>query len=122
MNTRLFRFITTLAIMLSLWSAALAQSSGFDTSRMDRSADACDDFFQYANGKWVNETAIPPSQSSWGSFSILQESNRDVLHDILEKAITQKAAKGSNMQMIGDFYASCMDEAAIEKAGTKPLD
>ncbi len=122
MKTRLFRFMTTLSIMLSLWSAALAQSSGFDTSRMDRSADACDDFFQYANGKWVNETAIPPSQSSWGSFSILQESNRDVLHDILEKAIKEKAAKGSNIQMIGDYYASCMDEAAIEKAGTKPLD
>ena len=122
MYLRLFRFVTTLAVLLSLWTAALAQSSGFDTSRLDRSADACDDFFQFANGKWVKDTAIPPSQARWGSFTILQENNRDVLHDILEKAIKEKAAKGSNIQMIGDYYASCMDEAAIEKAGTKPLD
>ncbi len=122
MNTRLFRFMTTLAIMLSLWSATLAQSSGFDTSRMDRSADACDDFFQYANGKWVKDTAIPPSQSRWGSFNILNESNRDVLHDILDKAVKQKAAAGSDIRLIGDFYESCMDETAIEKAGTTPIN
>jgi putative endopeptidase len=89
---------------------------------MDRSADACDDFFQFANGTWVKNTEIPPSQSRWGSFSILAESNRDVLHDILENAAKQKAARGSNTQLIGDFYASCMNEAAIESAGTKPID
>ncbi|MFM9904043.1 MAG: M13 family metallopeptidase [Pyrinomonadaceae bacterium] len=122
MRTRFFRTITALAIALSISNGALAQSSGFDTSRMDRSADACADFFQYANGTWVKNTEIPPSQSRWGSFNILQESNRDVLHSILENAVKQKAAKGSNIQMIGDFYASCMDEAAIEKAGANPLD
>jgi len=114
--------MTAFLIVMSIYASALAQSTGFDTSRMDTSADACEDFFQYANGNWVKNTEIPPSQSRWGSFNILQESNRDVLHDILENAIKQKAPKGSNIQMIGDFYASCMDEAAIEKAGVKPLD
>src|SRR5258708_18412907 len=122
MHTRLFRSITALAIALSLYSGALAQSSGFDTTRMDRSADACDDFFQFANGTWVKNTEIPPSQSRWGSFNILSESNRDVLHDILENAVKQKAKKGSDMRLIGDFYASCMDEATIEKVGTKPIE
>ncbi|MEO6654686.1 MAG: M13 family metallopeptidase [Pyrinomonadaceae bacterium] len=122
MYTRFFRSVIALAIVLSISNGVLAQSSGFDTTRMDRSADACDDFFQFANGTWLKNTEIPASQSRWGSFNILGESNRDILHDILENAAKQKAAKGSNMQMIGDFYASCMDEAAIEKAGAKPLD
>lgn len=122
MHRTIFRFIFATAILLSLWTATLAQSSGFDTARMDRSVDACDDFFQFANGTWLKNTAIPASQSSWGSFNILAESNRDFLRDILENAAMTKASAGSDSQMIGDFYSACMDEAAIEKAGTKPLN
>ncbi len=121
MKIHKYHFVFALTAIASLWTATLAQSSGFDTSRMDRSANACDDFFQFANGTWVKNTEIPPSQASWGSFSILQESNRDVLHNILENAAKAKAPKGSNMRLIGDFYASCMDEPAIEKAGLTPL-
>src|SRR5438876_12427993 len=121
MNIRKYHFVFAVAVIASLWTATLAQSSGFDTSRMDRSANACDDFFQFANGTWVKNTEIPPSQSRWGSFNMLAESNRDVEHDILEKAaalsLTERPAPGTNIQLIGDFYASCMDEAAIEKAG-----
>ncbi len=122
MNVRIFRFLIALATALSIWSSAMAQSSGFDTSRLDRSSDACDDFFQFANGTWVKNTPIPPSQSRWGSFSILSEANRDIVHDILEKASKERSKTGSDMQLIGDFYASCMDEATIEKAGTTALD
>jgi len=67
------------------------------------------------------DTEIPPSQSRWGSFNILSESNRDVLHDILEMP-SNKMPGGQRHSPYMDFYASCMDEAAIEKAGTKPLD
>jgi putative endopeptidase len=119
---RPFRILITLAVALSLWSATLAQSSGFDTSRMDRNVDACDDFFQFANGTWLKNTEIPPSQSRWGSFNILAENNREVLHDILEKAAANKAAKGTTLRMIGDYYESCMNEPAIEKAGIKPIE
>lgn len=122
MRSRFFRSFTVFVIVLSVYTGALAQSSGFDTSRLDRSADACDDFFQFANGTWVKNTEIPASQPRWGSFNILQENNRDVLHDILEKAAAKKYPAGSNMQLIGDFYAACMDEASIEKAGAKSLD
>src|SRR6185369_7602608 len=58
----------------------------------------------------------------WGSFSELEERNRESLHQILEKAASsQSAARGTDEQKIGDFYSSCMDEAAIEAAGAKPL-
>lgn len=114
------RFLTVALMALSIYTCALAQSSGFDTTRMDRSADACDDFFQFANGSWVKNTAIPPSQSRWGSFNMLAESNRDTLHEILENSLRQKKMS-PDMKLFADFYASCMDEATIEKLGTKPI-
>ena len=119
---RYFRVVTALTVLFSMSVGAMAQVKAFDLTRMDRSADACDDFFQFANGNWVKSTEIPASQSRWGSFNILAENNRDLSHNILEKAAKTKAKAGSNTQLIGDFYASCMDEAAIEKAGAHPLD
>ena len=113
MRKTFFRSVTVLVMLYTLCLSTFAQGIAFDTSRMDRSVDACDDFFQFANGNWVKNTTIPASQSRWGSFNILAESNRDVLHDILENAAKAKSKKGSNVQLIGDFYASCMDEALI---------
>ncbi|HTK27742.1 MAG TPA: M13 family metallopeptidase [Pyrinomonadaceae bacterium] len=121
MYKNVFRVATAMLVALSICSSAIAQTVAFDTSRMDRSVDACDDFFTFANGTWVKNTQIPPSQSRWGSFNILIENNREVLHQILEQAAKTKAAKGSDTQLIGDFYASCMDEAAINKAGVTPV-
>ena len=118
-----FRFAVALTVLLSVWTSALAQSSGFDTSRMDTSVDACTDFFQYANGTWLKKTEIPADRSRFGSFDILGDTNRAALHDILDASVkNEKAAKGANEQLIGDYYASCMDEAAIEAAGTKPVE
>lgn len=121
MHNKLFRFLTAAFVLYSFALGTMAQTKAFDVSRMDTTADACDNFFQFANGTWVKNTPIPPSQSRWGSFNMLADSNRDVEHDILEKAAKQKGAKG-DMKLIGDFYSSCMDEAAIEKAGAHPLD
>jgi putative endopeptidase len=116
-----FRFITVLTVLLSVCGSALAQTKGFDTKRMDTSVEACTDFFQFANGTWLKETEIPASESRWGTFNILGDNNNSMLREVLENASKTKAAKGSDAQLIGDFYASCMDEAAIEKAGAKPL-
>jgi len=122
MRKNLFRSITVFVVSLSICTVAMAQSAGFDTSRMDRSADACQDFFQYANGTWMKNTQIPASESRWGTFNILADNNNTLLKSVLETAAKTKAKAGSDTQLIGDFYASCMDEAAIEKAGTKPID
>ncbi|HVF55006.1 MAG TPA: M13 family metallopeptidase [Pyrinomonadaceae bacterium] len=105
---------------------ALAQTGndgrGFDSSRMDKNTAACTDFYQFANGNWLKTMEIPAAFSSWGSFNILAENNRKTLHDILEaSAKNTSAAKGTNEQKIGSFYASCMDEAKIEAQGAKPL-
>ncbi|HEY6122575.1 MAG TPA: M13 family metallopeptidase, partial [Pyrinomonadaceae bacterium] len=95
---------------------------GFDVSNMDTTVSACTNFFQYANGGWVAKNEIPASYPSWGRFNELADSNLEQMHQILETAARNSAAKkGSNEQKIADYYASCMDEAAIESAGLKPL-
>ncbi len=115
------RFATALTVLLSVCWSASAQTVAFDVTRMDNSAEACTDFFQYANGGWMKNTQIPAAYSRWGSFNILAENNNNALKEILDANAKSKTAPGSSEQLIGDFYASCMDEAAIEKAGITPL-
>ncbi|MDQ3322655.1 MAG: M13 family metallopeptidase [Acidobacteriota bacterium] len=116
------RLITALIVFASFYSTTTAQTVAFDITRIDNSAEACTDFFQYANGSWVKNTEIPAAYSRWGSFNILGENNNNMLREILDAdAKNTSAAAGSSQQLIGDFYASCMDEAAIEEAGVAPL-
>lgn len=119
---RFFRFTAALTVTLSLSLGTMAQSKAFDTSRMDTSVEACTDFFQYANGGWLKNTEIPAAESRWGTFNILGDSNTSILKEILDNSAKTKAAAGTDTQLIGDFYATCMDEAAIEKAGVSPLN
>jgi endothelin-converting enzyme/putative endopeptidase len=93
---------------------------GFDLNAIDRKANPCEDFYQYACGTWIKNNPIPPDQASWGRFSELAERNREILHQILEKASTA-TARDADTQKIGDYYASCMDEKAIASKGTAPL-
>lgn len=116
-----FIFTAVLALTAAFSATNFAQNKGFDTKRMDKSVEACTDFFQFANGTWLKETTIPASESRWGTFNILADNNNTILRQVLESSAKSKAAAGSDAQLIGDFYASCMDEAAIEKAGAKPL-
>jgi len=100
-----------------------AEAHGLNPANLDRSANACVNFFQFADGGWVARHPIPPAYSSWGTFNYLANRNQDVLHQILEKAAADRsAASGSNEQKIGDYYASCMNTAAIEQAGIQPLE
>jgi predicted metalloendopeptidase len=95
---------------------------GFDTANFDKTCKPCDDFFQFAMGGWMKNNPIPPEYPSWGSFTVLADKNQQALRQILEAAEKSNAPAGSNERKVGDFYASCMDTAAIEAAGTKPID
>jgi putative endopeptidase len=105
----------------ALLAADDAKKPDFDTTNLDRTCKPCADFYQFANGGWVKNNPIPPDQSEWGSFSMLHDKNQTQLRQILETSAKAKASVGSNEQKIGDFYESCMDEAAIDAAGVRPL-
>ena len=93
----------------------------FDAAALDKSADPCVDFYQFSCGGWTKKNPVPADQPVWGRFSELAERNRAILHGILEKAAVQTAGRTPNEQKIGDYYASCMDEAAINKKGIAVL-
>jgi putative endopeptidase len=122
-----FRAVSAGLVACALCFVALAQTGGnkgrgFDKARMDETVAACTDFYQYANGGWLKTTEIPGAYPSWGSFNILAENNRKTLREILEEsAKNAKAKPGSNEQKVGDFYATCTDEAKREAEGAKPL-
>ena len=92
-----------------------------DITSMDRTADPCVDFFQYSCGGWIKNNPIPPDQSSWDTYSKMQDENRFKLRDILEAAATPDPNRKPVTQKIGDYYASCVDEKAIDAKGAEPL-
>ncbi|MBF9222012.1 M13 family metallopeptidase [Hymenobacter ruricola] len=96
---------------------------GINIANIDPSVKPCEDFFHYASGNWLKNNPIPPAETRWGSFQELANNNNATLRTILNDAAKNaaKAPKGSNLQKVGDFYASAMDSAAIEAAGLKYL-
>lgn len=119
------QFITLLTGTILLFTSCknnADQQSYFDASGMDTTVHPGDNFFQYANGTWVKNSVIPDDQSGWGSFFTLYDENLKKMRTILDELSVKTDHKpGSNEQKVGDFYASGMDTAAIEKAGYEPL-
>jgi putative endopeptidase len=97
--------------------SALPYSPSLNVTSMDRTVDACVDFYHYACGGWQKGNPIPPDQTSWGVYDKLFEDNLNFLRDILERASATSNHRDVVTQEVGDFYAACMDEAAVEKRG-----
>ncbi len=96
---------------------ALPYSPSLDVSSMDKSVDPCVDFYQYSCGGWQKKNPIPPDQVSWGVYGKLYQDNLNFLRGILEQAALVAGKRDTVTQEIGDFYAACMDEPAVEKLG-----
>lgn len=115
-------------ILLALALASMAGSTyaqkikAIDVTYLDTTVNPGDDFFMYANGGWLKKNPIPPTETGYGSFNELKDRNQLLLHNILIDAASDKSAtKGSNKQKIGDFFASAMDSAKLNREGVKPL-
>ena len=104
-------------------TAAVDSKSIFDVSELGAPAEACTDFDQFVNAKWVAANPIPNDRTRWGAFDKLAEDSLNTQHTIVENAAkgADQAAAGSIEQKIGNLYKSGMDEAAIDKAGFDPI-
>jgi putative endopeptidase len=116
-----FLLITSFAVAQHPEPPPSAHEPALDVTSMDRSADACVDFFQYSCGGWIKNNPIPPDQSSWDTYSKMQDENVARLRGILETAEQPDSKRNGSEQKIGDYYASCMDEKAIDANGIAPL-
>ncbi len=131
MKARILIGAAVLALSAAMAPVAFAQeaaaakpelgSFGFDTAGMDRTVAPGDDFATFANGTWEKNTPIPADRSSWGGFGVLRDLSDQRTRAIIKAAAAQKAVAGGSTQKVGDYYASFMDEAAIEAAGIAPV-
>lgn len=121
------RVLTVLAVFVALVTAAAAETDSmpalesFSPEQVDKSLDPCSDFFQYACSKWMKANPIPADQAGWGTFNSLAIWNVAAIHNTLEDAAGKSSNRTAVEQKVGDYYASCMDETAVNKAGVAPL-
>jgi putative endopeptidase len=119
--------LRALLLAVSLWPlSAFAQTGpqhGIQLGDLDRKADPCTDFAQYANGTWHAQNPIPSYMDRWSRRWQAGEEAKEQLKGILDD-VSKKTdwPKGSVEQLIGDYYGSCMDEARINKAGLTPAE
>ena len=104
----------------TLVAPVLPYTPSLDVTAMDRSVDPCADLYTYSCGGWQKKNPIPPDQVSWSVYAKLYQDNLTYLRGILEQAAAARE-RDPVTQKIGDYYAACMDETAVEKLGAKPL-
>jgi predicted metalloendopeptidase len=135
MHTQLVRVRTATRVALAALAAALlggavlagaafaAETSGggIAMANMDLSVKPGDDFFEYVNGTWFKNAQIPADLSRWGVIGELRELNRQRTGDLIKELRAQGKGPDPEQQKIADYYASFMDEAAIEKRGYGPV-
>jgi len=96
-------------------------SPGLDLSGMDRTVRPGQDFFTHANGAWLKATEIPADRAAYGVGGVVNELTSQRTAALIQQAVKADAPKGSTAQKVGDYYASYMDEEAIEAKGLAPL-
>ena len=101
--------------------SSLPYTPGLNTEFMDTSADPCVDFYQYSCGGWMKKNPIPADQPGWSVYAKLAQDNERFLWGILNDLATKSPGRNANQQKIGDYFAACMDESAVEKLGAAPI-
>ena len=106
--------------LAALAAFTLGLRADIDPKNLDTSVAPQVDFFKYANGGWTKANPVPAAYSRWGAFNEVDEHNKTALHGILERA-AKVEKPGSLEKLVGDFYASGMDEGSVNVAGVAPL-
>jgi len=102
-------------------SKSVSLRSGVDQRGIDATVRPQDNLFLHLNGEWLKHTPIPAEKSSYGSFEILGDESEANIRTIIAEAVAAEHGAGSDLQKIGDFFKSYMDEATIDQRGIEPL-
>jgi putative endopeptidase len=119
-TSSVIRLRVALAAVLAMASFASLQCVAHDASGMDQSVKPGEDFYRYANGSWL-KNPMPAAQTSYGTGTMLAEKNKQRVHSLMQEAAQSGAPKGSVSQKVGDYYATFLDETAIEAKGLSPV-
>ncbi|GAB3357673.1 M13 family metallopeptidase [Lysobacter tyrosinilyticus] len=110
--------LTLLAAVATPADAAKKKASKARTSSATGN-NACSDFYSYANGAWLKANPLPPGVASLSAMDQLGDRARQQQIDLLDAAMT--APQGNVQKLLGDFWASGLDEAAVERDGANPI-
>jgi putative endopeptidase len=95
---------------------------GFDLSGSDPATKPGNDFFRYANGKWIDQTQIPPDKPAYSLRLAMSDLTEQRLHDLMESLSNKTEGDPATLEAkVGAFYHSFMDESRVEKLGPKPI-
>jgi putative endopeptidase len=109
------------AVVKDMPTTRLPYTPSLDTNSMDRSADPCNDLYQFACGGWIRNNPIPADQASWSTYSKTYVDNQRYLWGILDELSRKTEGRSPMQAQIGDYFGACMNEAAIDQAGVAPL-
>lgn len=113
--------IFLLVSFVVLLACSMEKKHGIDVADMDLNADPAKDFYQFANGGWVEKTKIPESESRWTAIDELRDANKEALRNLLNQVSTSEFEPGTNGQKVADFYKTGMNVDQIEEQGLTPL-
>jgi len=110
-----------IAVAIALLNGCAGKKHGIDLANMDLTADPAQDFYQFANGGWLEKNSIPESESRWGAIHEIRDANKEALRGLLKEVSKSDHPEGTNAQKVGDFYRTGMNLDQIEENGLTPL-
>ncbi|MCC6720674.1 MAG: M13 family metallopeptidase [Bacteroidia bacterium] len=122
-RANIFHTVAVLAVVITSCNKKMeSNNSGIKISYMDTSIVPGDDFNEYANGVWLKNNPVPATENRWGSFNEIEDKNLEKLKAIVNEASSDKnAAKGTDRQLVGDFYRTAIDSTLSDKNGIEPI-
>jgi putative endopeptidase len=130
MKRHALALVACAALALAALAPVLAQETPFtelpytpslDVTAMDKTADPCQDLYQYSCGGWMKNNPLPGDQANWSVYGKLYQDNQRFLWGLLLDAAKPSRSRSATQQKIGDYFDACMDLAAVEAAGATPL-